>query len=184
MRGVALAILLFVMIGVVFATPRWGDDFDWLSDTLLNTTSHSISCINDTVLIRTTVGIFGFRQVLSDSFQLLFSMDTPPPKGGYVSYQLGRSDHLLFGLPDFFLRIIPNEQPTVLPFSSTGLNRQPLTEIYGMQNSTGGDSVDNQAGFPNCTPVLAGNALITSTFNYSTGNFTHTGSLIYQSDSA
>ncbi|MDK9700594.1 MAG: T9SS type A sorting domain-containing protein [bacterium] len=72
-----ILLLSLTLTGATSATPRWGDDFDWLGDTLAITVPMGMIGFGDTLVCRTPTSMFAMRQTSDTTFQKLWQLNVP-----------------------------------------------------------------------------------------------------------
>ena len=172
MRRFTSILVVVLCCGAAFATPRWGDDFDWLGDTL--TIDRIASIVNvggDTLLCASYKnGIYAVVQHADTSFELLFHRQLPitsfqdnyPPINGltypdllqlhYDNELLVNRNQIRFGFPNGTFQWDRVSPPVYTGSVHHGFVYTPDTVFTSPSRSSGGDSLIH--------------------YNYNTGAFT------------
>ncbi len=80
MRRIIAFFSLCFLLGIAVATPRWGESFDWLGDTLQPRQPQAMIAFGDTVVFSSINNFYGYLQtgLQPDSFHQLFQISIPP----------------------------------------------------------------------------------------------------------
>ncbi len=133
MRSVTI-IFWLLLVGVALATPRWGDDFEWIGDSYPNYHLNSLTANGDTLFCLTDYGFVALQEVAPDSFRQLTSLALPYYHHAGVPYLFRYGDKLTFTRPNPWIQWDGINSPTYLGPVPNGTQFQIDTTLCGNEN--------------------------------------------------
>jgi len=132
-----ILLLALALTGAVTATPRWGDDFDWLGDTLAITVPLGMIAFGDTIVCHTPNNMFAMLQTDNRTFQKLWQLNIPHAiettyNNGYsisnrLCHILRRGNRFYYGWPKAMIEWNGNDTPVYRGAIRNGLQFAPDT---------------------------------------------------------
>ncbi|MDK9699552.1 MAG: T9SS type A sorting domain-containing protein [bacterium] len=158
-----ILLLSLTLTGAATATPRWGDDFDWLGDTLAITVPLGMIAFGDTIVCHTPNNMFAMLQTDNHTFQKLWQMNIPRavemPYNNYYStsnrfcHILRRGNRFYYGWPKAMIEWNGNDAPVYRGAIRNGLQFTPDTAF------TAGDLYSGQY-YRSYKPVQVNNMIL------------------------
>ncbi|MDK9698755.1 MAG: T9SS type A sorting domain-containing protein [bacterium] len=132
-----ILLLSLALTGESTATPRWGDDFDWLGDTLAITVPMGMIAFGDTIVCHTPNNMFALLQTDNRTFLKLWQMNIPyavaMPYSNYYTISnrfchiLRRGNRFYYGWPKAMIEWNGNDAPVYRGAIRNGLQFTPDT---------------------------------------------------------